>query len=263
MATVKARTIQSGTPQMKGLDGLKLDENNVVVEEWDSNLPRPPSQKNLNDDDVNDDDVNENDVNEDDWSSAEQVAVFGANTQEGFTLVRMLSEKGLRVVAAVRVFASKKTKLLIGMNGVTVKQADTNDRTSVLAVLENCSRAFAVVRYWEKFESIIEETMATSIIEACASVTPPVKNMVLATFEDLSALKLKGRRSQIVPTQDGRIYPSFEGKRKINSLGKSKGVAVTHMMTSFSNDKDCKKSLILLRGTNKRIVAKSHIEDRK
>jgi len=225
-----------------GIGGVTLDEKGNVIKEWNPFLPRPPSMTDI----------------KDDRSASDQVAVFGANTKEGATLVRMMSEKGLRVVAAVRV-QNKLTKQLIDLPGVTVKQADANDRASLLAALEGCSRAFAVTRYWEKFESVIEENMATNILDACASVSPPVKNMVLSTFEEIAELKKWNRKSQIVPTRDGRIYPDFTGKSKADALGKSKGVTVTHMMTSFIDDKDHKKSLILLRGMNKRIVVNSHV----
>eukprot|EP00980_Cylindrotheca_fusiformis_P005600 scaffold1184_cov132-Cylindrotheca_fusiformis.AAC.21 len=228
--------------------GIKKDEHGNLIEEWPSHLPRPPSMRQIEDVDR---------------SSAEQVAVFGANTQEGFTLVKMLSAKGMRVVAAVRVFGSKKTKKLIGLKGVTVKQADTSDRESLLTVLQGCSRAFAVTRYWEKFESRIEEKMAMDILNACSAVSPPVKAVVLATFEDIAALKSKGKRSQIVPTRDGRIFPDFGGKKNLDSKGKEMGVSVTHMMTSYSDDASNKKSLILLRGQNKRIVVNSFIQDEK
>ena len=231
----------------RGIGGVTTDEDGNVIKVWDHFLPRPPSMKDMN--------------ASEDRSTAEQVAVFGANTKEGTTLVRMMSEKGLRVVAAVRVLGSNKTKQLIGLQGVTVKQADANDRASLLAALKGCSRAFAVTRYWEKFDGVIEQTMATNILDACASVNPPVKNVVLATFEDLSALQSRGRKSQIVPTKDGRIFPDFSGKSKVDAVGKKKGVNVTHMMTSFKDEKDNKKSLILLRGMNKRIVVNSHINE--
>ncbi|KAL3943872.1 MAG: hypothetical protein SGBAC_002076 [Bacillariaceae sp.] len=226
-----------------GIGGLTTDADGNVIKEWDTFLPRPPSMKDVN--------------ASEDRSAAEQVAVFGANTKQGATLVRMMSEKGLRVVAAARVVA--KAKNLIDLQGVTVKQADANDRASLLAALKGCSRAFAVTRYWEKFESVIEEAMATNILDACASVSPPVKNMVLATFEEISDLKKFNKKSQLVPTRDGKIYPDFSGKSKVDAMGKSKGVTITHMMTSFMDDKDHKKSVILLRGMNKRIVVNSHI----
>jgi NAD(P)-dependent dehydrogenase (short-subunit alcohol dehydrogenase family) len=231
------------------LGGIAKDEDGNLTEQWDPFLPRPPSMRKIDDGE--------------DRSNAEQVAVFGANTQEGSTLVRMLSDKGLRVVAAVRVFGSKKTKQLISLKGVTVKQADTSDRDSLLNALKDCSRAFAVTRYWEKFESRIEEKMAMDILNACSSVSPPVKAFVLATFEDIASLKLKGRKSQIVPTRDGRIFPEFAGKNKLDSKGKEMGVAVTHMMTSYSDDDDNKKSLILLKGHSRRIVVNSFIQDEK
>mmetsp|Transcript_11714 Transcript_11714/g.28152 ORF Transcript_11714/g.28152 Transcript_11714/m.28152 type:complete len:234 (+) Transcript_11714:76-777(+) len=229
----------------RGIGGVITDEEGNVKKAWDPFLPRPPSMKDMN--------------ASEDRSASEQVAVFGANTKEGTTLVRMMSEKGLRVVAAVRILGSNKMKQLIDLPGVTVKQADANDRASLLTVLKGCSRAFAVTRYWEKFESVIEETMATNILDACASVSPPVKNLVLATFEEISDLRKSNRKSQIVPTRDGKIYPDFGGKSKVDTMGKSKGVTVTHMMTSFMDENDHKKSLILLRGMNKRIVVNSHV----
>ncbi|CAJ1930618.1 unnamed protein product [Cylindrotheca closterium] len=229
----------------RGIGGVTIKEDGTVEKAWDPFLPRPPSMKDVN--------------ASDDRSTSDQVAVFGANTKEGMTLVKMMSEKGLRVIAAVRVLGSNKTKQLLGLPGVTVKQADSNDRASLLTALNGCSRAFAVTSYWEKFESVIEETMATNILDACASVSPPVKNMVLATFEEISNLKKFNRKSQIVPTRDGKIYPDFTGKSKVDAMGKSKGVTVTHMMTSFMDDKDHKKSVILLRGMNKRIVVNSHV----
>lgn len=226
-----------------GIEGLKIDEDGNVIKEWPAHLPRPPSMT---------------DVKQDDRSNSDQVTVFGANTKEGATLVRMMSEKGLRVVAAVRV-QNKLSKSLIDLPGVSVKQADSNDRKSLLAALEGCSRAFAVTRYWEKFESVIEENMATNILDACASVSPPVKNLVLATFEEIAELKKWNKKSQLVPTRDGRIHPDFTGKSKVDAMGKAKGVTVTHMMTSYFDDKEHKKSLILLRGMNKRIVVNSHV----
>jgi len=226
------------------IGGVTTDEEGNVIKEWNAFLPRPPSMS---------------DVKEEDRSASEQVAVFGANTPEGATLVRMMSEKGYRVVAAAAIIVGKKIKELIGLNGVTLKQAKTDDRASLEAVLKGCSRAFAVTRYWEKFESAIEETMATNILNACASVSPPVKSMVLATFEDIAALKSLNQKSQLAPARDGRIVPDFGGKSKIESLGKSKGLTITHMMTSFLDDKDHKKSVTLLRGMNKRIVVNSHI----
>ena len=105
-ATATARIVSSPThtsnvksPNAQGaIFNLATGEDGTLKEEWDTYLPRPPSMRKLNAD------VDPN---------AEQVAVFNANTQEGSTMVRVLSEKGLRVVAAVRVFTSKNTKALI------------------------------------------------------------------------------------------------------------------------------------------------------
>jgi hypothetical protein len=220
----------------------------TLTQEWDPFLPRPPSMRELKP---------EFDP------GAEQVAVFNANTQEGSTMVRVLSEKGLRVVAAVRVFTSKNTKQLIKLKGVTVKVADWSDEQSLLKVAEGCTRAFLVTKFWERFDSKLEEQMAVNILRACASVKPSIKHLVLATFEDTAELKLRGRKSQLVPTQDGRIFPHFEGMEAIDSMAKQWEVQITHMMTSYLDEEDQKKSLILIRGENNRIIVQPFFQEAK
>ena len=242
--TVKASSTSASTPKNTGVFDLGVGEDGTLKEEWNHYLPRPPSMRELKPD------VDPN---------AEQVAVFNANTQEGSTMVRVLSEKGLRVVAAVRVFTSKNTKALIKLKGVTVKVADTNDNKSLLKVAEGCTRAFLVTTYWEKFESRMEEQMATNILSACADMK--IQHMVLATFEDTNMLKLRGKKSQLVPTKDGRIFPRFDGMASIDAYAKERGVQMTHMMTSYLDDTDHKRSVILIRGENGRIVVQPFIQD--
>lgn len=119
-------------------------------EHWPSHLPRPPSMKKLVDVDGQDNKA----------SNAPRVIVFNANTQEGASMVRVLSEKGLKVSAVVRVFTSKNAKQLTKLKGVTVKVADLNDMEAVKLAAEGCQQAFLVTKYWERFENAIEETMA-------------------------------------------------------------------------------------------------------
>lgn len=236
-----------GGGDMGGFKALTTGTDGTLKQEWDSYLPRPPSMKDINPEDL----VDEN---------AEQVAVFNANTDEGSTMVRVLSEKGLRVVAAVRVFTSRNTKALIKLKGVTVKVADWNDEASLLKVAAGCSRAFLVTKYWEKFDSKIEEQMAVNILRACAHADPPIKHLVLATFEDTKELLARNRTSQLVPTKEGKIYPRFEGKKVIDQYAKEWKVQITHMMTSYLDDGEGKrKSLILIRGDTGRIIVQPHV----
>lgn len=229
-----------------GFGAFATGKDGTLIEEWDPYLPRPPSMKEIHPDDLVDD-------------NAEMVAVFNANTHEGSTMVRVLSEKGLRVVAAVRVFTSRNTKALIKLKGVTVKVADWSDEASLLKVASGCSRAFLVTKYWEKFDSKIEEQMAVNILRACAHGA--IKHLVLSTFEDTKGLKARRQKSQLVPTKDGKIYPRFEGMQKINHMAKEWKVQMTHMMTSYLDDDSKKRSLILIRGDTGRIVVQPHIQD--
>jgi hypothetical protein len=223
---------------------MRAGEDGTLQQEWNTFLPRPPSMRKL---------VSEIDPN------TEQVAVFNANTQEGSTMVRVLSEKGLKVMAAVRVFTSKNTKHLIKLKGVTVKVADWSDEKSLLKVAEGCSRAFLVTKYWERFDSKLEEQMATNILKACA--TQKISHLVLATFEDTAELKLRSNVSQLMPTRDGRIFPHFEGMASIDKFSKEMGVQITHMMTSYLDDAEKKRSLILIRGENGRIIVQPFMQD--
>lgn len=241
---VRAKTPQ-GKSEDRGLFGLGTGDDGTLRETWDPYLPKPPSMREI-----------KADVDPD----AEQVAVFNANTQEGSTMVRVLSEKGLKVIAAVRVFTSKNTKALIKLKGVTVKVADTSDMNSLLKVAEGCSRAFLVTKFWEKFESRMEENMATNILTACADMG--MKHLVLATFEDIATLKLRGKKSQLVPTKDGRIFPRFDGMAGIDAFAKERGVQITHMMTSYFDEPEQKRSLILIRGENGRIIVQPFVQDK-
>lgn len=119
-------------------------------EHWPSHLPRPPSLKKLVDDDLADANA----------PNVPRVIVFNANTQEGSSMVRVLSEKGLKVNAVVRVFTSKNAKQLTKLKGVSVKVADLNNMEAVKLAAEGCQQAFLVTKYWERFENPIEETMA-------------------------------------------------------------------------------------------------------
>lgn len=231
-----------------GFADLATGADGTLKEEWDPYLPRPPSNRELKEEDMVD-------------PNAEQVAVFNANTHEGSTMVRVLSEKGLKVVAAVRVFTSKNTKALMKLRGVTVKVADWSDKASLLKVAEGCKRAFLVTKYWEKFDSKIEQQMCVNILQACGSVDPPIKNMVLSTFEDTTELIRFKRRSQLVPDVDGKIYPKFEGMAAVDKMAKELKMQLTHMFTSYLDEKDRKKSLILIRGHTGRIVVQPHEHD--
>ena len=139
-----------------------------------------------------------------------------------------------------------------------MKVADWNDEQSLLKVAEGCTRAFLVTKYWEKFDSKIEEQMAMNILQSCAD--GGIKHLVLATFEDTKELKMRGRKSQLVPTKDGRIFPRFDGKKNIDKMAKDLGVQMTHMMTSYLDEDEQKKSVIILRGPTGRIHLEPYFE---
>uniref|UniRef100_A0A7S3L9S0 NmrA-like domain-containing protein n=1 Tax=Amphora coffeiformis TaxID=265554 RepID=A0A7S3L9S0_9STRA len=230
--------------------GNQTAPGGTFVQQWPEHLPRPPSRRRITDET----DGGSSQGN----SNVPQVVIFNANTQQGTSMVRVLSEKGLRVVAVVRVFTSKQAKRLTKLKNVQVKVADLNNPEAVKLAATGCQQAFLVTKYWERFESPVEEHMARVVLEASAEVG--LQRLVFCTFEDTTELRLRGRKSQIMPTEDGRIFPKFEGMENIQAVSKNLGVSVTHMFTSYLDDEEHKKSLILIRQENGKIVCQDQIQ---
>jgi NAD(P)-dependent dehydrogenase (short-subunit alcohol dehydrogenase family) len=248
-SAVKARTPKKTANSSTTEWNIATQSGEFSGEHWPSHLPRPPSRKKITEEPIKLDNV-------------PSVIVFNANTPEGASLVRVLSEKGLRVVAIVRVFTSRTAKQLIKLANVTVKVADLNNRDAVRNAAMNCHQAFLVTKYWERFENPIEEEIAKNVVNVSAEVG--IQRMILATFEDIGELKSRNRKSQLIPTTDGRIFPKFDGMRSIDEFAKCVGISLTHMFTSYLDDNVIakKKSLILIRQENGKIISQSHIQER-
>jgi hypothetical protein len=221
-------------------------------EHWPEHLPQPPSQRKLNAEELSAAESSKN-------PNMPKVIVFNANTHEGSSMVRVLSEKGLHVVAIVRIVTSRNTKNLMKLRNVEIKVADLNNKDTVMMAAKGCSQAFLLTKYWERFENPIEEQMAQVVLAASATVG--IKRLVLATFEDTHELRTRGRKSQLMPTPEGKIYPNFEPMNSINTAAKKLGVQVSHMFTSFLDESDSKKSLILIRGENGKILSQPYIQN--
>lgn len=261
-ADVRAATTATRSSKQRSVANTSTTEwssAGTFQEHWPSHLPRPPSRKKLLDSSEHDGENNPGGSSSSSSKNAPRVVVFNANTQEGSSLVRVLSEKGLRVVAVVRVTSNRNTRKLIKLKHVTVKVADLNNLDAVQAAASGCQQAFLVTKYWERFENPIEEAMARVVVQACQQVQ--VKRLVLATFEDTQDLRNRGRKSQIVPTADGRIFPNFDGMQAIDAQAKAAGIQMTHMFTSYLEQDDSKKSLILLRGENGKIISQPYIQE--
>lgn len=229
-------------------DDGETEAGGLNLEHWPSHLPRPPSRRRITED-----------PSEKERSKAPKVIVFNANTQEGSSLVRVLSDKGLRVVTTVRIVNSRTAKRLAKLKGVMLRVADLNNHEAVIKAATGCSQAFLVTKYWERFENPIEEDMAKVVLEASAQVG--IQRFIMATFEDTSELRLRGRKSQLQPTKEGLVFPAFDGMKGINALAASRGVDMTHMFTSYLDVAGEKKSLILIRAENGKIMTQDHFED--
>lgn len=190
-------------------------------------------------------------------ASSEIVAVFNANTPDGSSVVRALSASGATVVAIVRVFTSKNTRTLRSIPRVTVKVADVLDAVAVQTALQTVHRAVLCLSHWETFESVREAQQAELILTACCANRVP--HLVFSTFEDIRALRDKGLKSQLVPDQHGRIRPKFTAMMELKKMARQNGVQLTHLITSYLDQENSKKSLCLIVGENGKLIVQPHM----
>jgi hypothetical protein len=185
------------------------------------------------------------------------VAVFNANTKEGGSMVRALvvadnSSQSIVVIAVVRVFTSKNTKRLLKLPNVVVKVADSHDEAALTHAIHSAHRAFLVTKYWEKFDSWLEESQANIIVRACGNAG--VSHLVLSSVEDTKTLVETNKKSQIVPDSHGIIHPKFEGMRNLRQLARQNNVLLTHMLTSYVDQEHSKKSVALIMSERGKLV---------
>ena len=199
----------------------------------------------------------DHDETEEQLNGKEIVAVFNANTPDGSSVVRALSTSGAMVVAIVRVFTSKNTKALLQIPRVTVKVADILDADAVHRALAGVHRAVLCLTHWEKFESKHEAQQAELILTACS--TNRVPHLVFSTFEDTRSLREKGLKSQIVPDAQGRIRPKFKEMKDLKRRARQNGVQLTHLITSYLDQENSKKSLCLIVGENGKLIVQPHM----
>jgi len=187
-----------------------------------------------------------------DTCDKENVAVFHANSPDGRSVVQALSKSGATVVAIVRAFTSKNTKVLLQIPKVTVKVADVLEAEAVKNALKDVHRAFLCLPQWEQFESKHEAEQANLILKAC--ITNQVPHLVFSTFEDAKQLRDKGLKSQLVPDSQGRIHPKFKDMKELKREAQKNKVQLTHMITSYLDKENSKQSLCLIMGENGKLI---------
>jgi len=188
----------------------------------------------------------------------EVVAVFNANTADGSRIVRALSKSGAKVVAIVRVFTSRNTENLMTIPNVKIRVGGQLDEEAAVKALDGVDRVFLCLKYWERFTNDIERQQAEYIVKAC--IAKQVPNLVFSTFEDTKLLRASGYKSQIVPDTMGRIEPPmFTTMQTVKKLAKSKNVRLTHMITSYLDEEQSKKSLCLIVGENGKLLVQPHL----
>jgi len=220
---------------------LQANSKGEVYGSWPRHLPRPPSMKQMAAEDEMDD------------PSIPTYAVFNANTDEGAAMVRVLSERGIRVVAVFRVFVGKRAQELVQLKRVVVKAVDHDDVEALQQAAEGCQKAFLVTRYWQRFENKSEERIATTILQAAALAGVPSFTMV--TFDDSLEVEQQNNLSQLVPNTTGEKLPIFGGMYGVHIKAQQLGIKLSHMYTSYHDLDGVKTSVTVIRNPKGLVVA--------
>lgn len=256
------KTAPNYTPQQVSVTNIEWHQRRTskVVETPRRDLPAPPSMRTGLVDNTTTTttsvEAEQEQAEQDD--DREVVAVFNANSPEGNSMVRALAAQGCKVVAIVRVFTSKNTRALVKLKNVTVKVADSHSQTELTIALVGVHRAILCTKYWELFASQLEELQAHMVLQACAKNHVP--HLVFSSFEDTQLLKQQSKKSQLVPDKTGKIHPQFRGMREIQKEAKKAHVQLTHMLTSYLDQAQSKKSLCLIVGENGKLLVQDNSE---
>ena len=174
----------------------------------------------------------------------EKVAVINANGDEGASIVRTLARKGFEVVAIVRVATSRHTLSFTRIKHVKIEVADSRfDSSAIAQLIQGCEQVFFVTKFWEKFHDQLEETQVFTIFKACGEAK--VKRVVFTTYEDVRKLTTKGLKSQVVGYGKG-TKSQFEGMKEAKKYAESLNIQVIHMITSYLDQENSKKSICMI-----------------
>jgi len=160
------------------------------------------------------------------------IAVIGATGAQGGGLVQTIMsnpDAGFTVRAITRYPASDAARALAD-SGVSVVQADLDDKSSLTEAFKGAHGAYCVTNFWEHFSPQREFAQAANL--AAAARSAGVAHVIWSTLEDVR---------EFVPTTDDRMptlmddykVPHFDAKGAADGLFRDEDVPTTFLRTSF------------------------------
>jgi uncharacterized protein YbjT (DUF2867 family) len=153
------------------------------------------------------------------------IGVCGITGTQGGAVAKKFLENDHKVVGITRNLNSNKSINLI-KQGVILKNADYDNKTSLKGVFRDCEVVFVVTNFWEHMDSEREFKQAKNIIDSAVS-EESVKHIIWSTLEDTRMFK-----DEIEFIGKYKV-PHFDEKGMVSKYLNTLNVKSTNLYTSF------------------------------
>ena len=164
--------------------------------------------------------------------SVTKVAVLGATGQQGGAVAEALAKKGITVVAITRNDSSEKAKALASRAHTEVREADLNDKDSLVKAFDGCDGAFVVANFWEGMDVEKEVQQYKNATDALKEVGS-MKHVVFSTLDETTIpVTDHFKILHECEHQDAKgpmKVPHFDGKARCEKM--FEGLPTTFMLT--------------------------------
>jgi uncharacterized protein YbjT (DUF2867 family) len=169
-----------------------------------------------------------------------KVAVLGATGQQGGAVAEALAKKGIEVIAITRNVSSEKAIALASRAHTEVREADLNDKDSLVKAFDGCDGAFVIANFWEGMDVEKEVQHYKNATDALKEVGS-MKHIVYSTLDE-TTIPISGHFKTLheCEHEDAKgpmKVPHFDGKARCEKM--FEGLPATFMITSFYLENFC------------------------
>jgi uncharacterized protein YbjT (DUF2867 family) len=173
--------------------------------------------------------------------SVTKVAVLGATGQQGGAVAEALAKKGIAVVAITRNASSEKAKALASRADSTeVREADLDDKDSLVKAFDGCDGAFVIANFWEGMDVEKEVRQYKNATDALKEIGS-MKHVVFSTLEETTIPVADHFKSLHQCEHEGAKgpmkVPHFDGKARAEKM--FEGLPTTFVLTSCYFENFC------------------------
>jgi uncharacterized protein YbjT (DUF2867 family) len=172
--------------------------------------------------------------------SVTKVAVLGATGSQGGAVAEALDKMGISVVAITRNASSAKAILLAARAHTEVRQADLDDKDSLVKAFAGCDGAFVIANFWEGMNVEREVQQYRNATDALKQQGGSMKHVVFSTLEETVTPVSEDFETYECTHEDAKgpmRVAHFDGKARCEKM--FDGLPTTFMVTSCYFENFC------------------------